>query len=361
LKIYRAAVIGCSRMGGFIDNEVVGYPAIMPPFSHGAGFYASDRTDLVACADLRPEVMVEFGKRYDVPPERQYTDYHELIDREQPDLVSVATQPEQRAEIVVYAAEHGVRAIYAEKAMAASMAEADAMVEAVERNGVAFNLGTNRRWHPGFDRMKELIDGGELGALRSLIAYQTGTLFNTASHVFDLLLRLNSDRPVAWVQAHLPGGGELINGGVVREDPVGHGFFQFEDGVTAYALLTPRGVEFEAVCERGTLTSFDNGIEWQIRRPVPVDPQGRSGLVAEPFPAFELTSTTANLIADLVHALDTGEPPRGGVRVARAGTELIFAFMESHLRGGARVTLPLAGCTLRLQRDRAPRQPRYTV
>ena len=43
-----------------------------------------------------------------------------MIDVERPDIVSIATQPEGRAEITVHAAEHGARAIYAEKAMAAS-------------------------------------------------------------------------------------------------------------------------------------------------------------------------------------------------------------------------------------------------
>ena len=196
MKTYRAAVIGCSRMGGFIDNEVIGYPKIVPPYSHGAGFYACERTELVACADLRVDVMKKFGERYAVPKEGQYTDYREMIEKEALDIVSVATQPEPRAQIVIYAAEHGVKAIYAEKAMAASMAEAEAMVEAVERNQVAFNLGTNRRWHPGYDRMKTIIANGELGTLKTLIIYNNGTLFNTASHTFDLILRLNNDQPV---------------------------------------------------------------------------------------------------------------------------------------------------------------------
>ena len=66
-------------MGAFIDNEVTNYGGIKLPYSHAAGFYAEERTDLVACADLRPPVMEEFGKRYDVPKERQYTDYREMI------------------------------------------------------------------------------------------------------------------------------------------------------------------------------------------------------------------------------------------------------------------------------------------
>ena len=90
MKTYRAAVIGCSRMGAFIDNEVPDYQAIPLPYSHAAGFYAEERTDLVACSDLRPDVMEVFGERYDVPKERQYTDYRELIDKENLDIASVA-------------------------------------------------------------------------------------------------------------------------------------------------------------------------------------------------------------------------------------------------------------------------------
>ena len=145
MKTYKAVVIGCSRMGGFIDHEIVSDRSCVPPFSHAAVYTACSRTEFVGCSDLRTDVMAEFGRLYNLPPERQLVDYRQLIDREKPDIVSVATQPEQRAEIVIYAAEHGSRAIYAEKAMASSMEEADRMVEVVERHGVAFNLGTNPR------------------------------------------------------------------------------------------------------------------------------------------------------------------------------------------------------------------------
>ncbi len=356
MKIYKAALVGCSRMGAFIDNEA---PEERGPYSHAAGYEACERTEMVACSDLRVDVMAQVGLRYGVPKEKQYMDYKEMIDKEQPDIVSVATQPEHRAEIVIYAAEHGVKAIYGEKAMASSMEEADAMVEAVERNGVFFNMGTNRRWDTGYDAMVDVIDGGRIGRLKTLIIHQTSALFNGASHSFDLLLRLNSDCPVSWVQAHLPNGDEMIEGERLCEDPVGHGILQFENGVTAYALNSGRGLEVEAVGEHGVVTALGNGAEWQVRKPGGRDHRGRRVLAPGEFPPFDPASSTVRLIEDLVHALDTGEPPRGGVRLARTNTELIFAFVESHLRGGARVGLPLEGSRHRLQRDRAPRQPKY--
>ncbi len=353
MKRYSAAVIGCSRMGGFIDNE----SRRRFPLSHAAGYEASDRADLVACSDLRADVMERFGARYGIPKERQYLDYEQMLAKERPDIVSVATQPEHRAEIVIHAADHGARAIYAEKPFAPSLADADAMVEAVERNGVVFNMGTNRRWDPGYDALKALIDGGEIGGLQSIIIYDASTLFNMSSHWLDIALRLNDDRPVAWVQGTLLDD-SMIDGDRLREEPSAHGIAQFEDGVTVYVLQTARRVELEAVCETGAVTTT-NGQDWQLRAGGDPDEKGRSTLRPASFPAFEPGSSTVALIDDIAHALDTGEPTRGGVRLARRNAELVFGFIESHLRGGARVPMPLATHPLTLRRDRAPRQPTY--
>lgn len=335
-------------MGGFIDNEISDDHAIRKPFSHAAGYEACPRTDLVACADIREDVMAAFGERYNIPRERQYTDYQRLIEVEQPDTVSVATQPEQRAEIVIHAADHGAKAIYAEKAMAASMSDASAMLAAVERNGCAFNMGTNRRWEPGFTAMRQAIDDGAIGALRSLIVYHNGTLFNMSSHMFDAMFWLCGDRRALSAQASLVGCDDMFDGFEMRGDPIGHGIIEFEDDVTGYALLTPRGLEVEAIGEAGSVECLQGMEKWQIR----------VGSSEAPLAGFEPASSTLAIVEDLVHSLDTGEPTRGGVQVAYRNTELIFAFIESHRRGGERVALPLEDCKYRLARNRKPNQPR---
>ena len=108
------------------------------------------------------------------------------------------------------------------------------------------------------------------------------------------------------------------------------------------------------------ISALSDGIEWFVRKEGPKDAMGRPGpLVAAEAPQFEDSSSALGIVDDLVTSLDTGEPPRGGVRVAHHSTEIIFAFIESHQRGGARVELPLVGSRYQLRRDRAPRQPRY--
>ncbi len=359
MKTYRAVLVGCSRMGAFIDNEQRGTSRFRQPYSHAAGYEACDRTVLAACSDLRPEVLEQAGKRYGVSSEHLYTDYQEMIDREQPDIVSVATQPEQRAEIVIYAAGHGAKAVYAEKAMAASMSDARAMVEAVERHGVAFNLGTNRRWETAYDTMKELIEDGSIGELRSIILYNNGHLFNAASHSLDLALRLSGDVPARSVQGNLAEDDSVIEGDLLREDPKGEGIVKLENGVTIYALLSDQSGEFEAVGTEGRLRALRDGREWDFRIADPAGHDTRSLTLRRSFPDFPQLSSTLRLIEDIVHSLDTGEPTRGGVRVAYASTELIFGFIESHRLGGVRVSIPLEDSKTRMERNRPARQPLF--
>ena len=355
MTTYTAAVIGCGRMGGFIDNESVGSSIVTLPFSFATGFEACDQTRLVAGCDLRPDVLSEFGKRYGLEEKNLYADYQELIDRERPDIIGVATMPEHRAEIMIYGAEHGVRAIYAEKTMAASMAEANAVVEAVEHNGVAFNMGTGFRWHPGFDTIKGLIDSGEMGSLRDMVLLYRNGINQHGIHALDLAMYLNNDVPAVSVQASLVDPADAPVGDVMAKDPDARGIVEFENGVAAHLLIAPSGDEQSIYCEKGYLGAFGARQHWVLRRLGPGGHRGRGELNPEPFPEFELASSTLMIIEDLVQALDTGGPTRGGVRVARAGDELTFAFVESHLRGGARVALPLKGSRLRLDRKPEPK------
>ena len=67
---------------------------------HSGAYTVCDRTELVAGCDLRPEILEKWGPFYHVAPEHCYTDYKEMIAKEKPDIVSVVTQPEHRAEIM---------------------------------------------------------------------------------------------------------------------------------------------------------------------------------------------------------------------------------------------------------------------
>ncbi|MBM3892213.1 MAG: Gfo/Idh/MocA family oxidoreductase, partial [Verrucomicrobia bacterium] len=159
----RVALVGCGRMAGFIDREVEHYPAIKLPYSHAAAFAACPDLEMVACCARRQESVDRFRAKWNVP--RGYLDWREMIERERPDIVSITTHAELHAPITISAAEHGVKGIYCEKAIALSLAEADRAVAACRRAGAHLMIGHLRRWHNVHIAAVEFIRSGALGPL----------------------------------------------------------------------------------------------------------------------------------------------------------------------------------------------------
>src|SRR5690606_10682872 len=110
-----------------------------------------------------------------------------------PEIVSVCTRPGDRAEIIEFAVQAGARAIYCEKPLCASMEDADRIVAACEWAGVAFNMGTNRRFLPAYRRLRKEVAGGLLGELRCVTANCAGNVLWSHSHAADMLLMLAGD------------------------------------------------------------------------------------------------------------------------------------------------------------------------
>ena len=147
---YRVAIVGAGRIGGLLEGEQPP-SAFRKPHSHFASYNAVDETEVVAVAGRSEGRLKMFTERYGIT--NLYTDYREMIEKERPDIVSVTTQSIHKAEVITFAAESGVRGIFAEKALCTSLDEADRIRDAVNSNGVAFNFGAERRHHDGFQRL----------------------------------------------------------------------------------------------------------------------------------------------------------------------------------------------------------------
>lgn len=355
---YRSAIVGCSRIGGFIDNEVRGSHVVLP-YSHAAGYTACENTDLIACSDLRTDVMLEFGRQYNIEQDKQYTDYKKMIDIEKPDILSVATQPEIRSEIILYALSKGVSAIYAEKPLAASMKQAQEIFNAVEKNQAVFNLGTNRRWDNGFNILKNLISNGDLGEIKSITVFGGGGLFNSSSHWIDLIMYLNSDNKVLSVQGDVPGVADMIHNNILSDDPEGFGILHFSNGVKGYYCSSGVHHEVKVVGDKGVVNVLNNGLTW-VLDPVPYDESNVNSGYSNSFPKFAQESSTLKLIEDIVSQLDGRQETQGGIRAARDATEVIFALIQSELTNGSKINFPLEGSDIILRRNISARKPKYS-
>jgi predicted dehydrogenase len=344
---WRAAIIGCGRKAATLDDEArcrINYS--IPPDTHAAAWLATPSVTLVAAADPNESKRRLMQTRYRVPS--VYADYREMLARERPDLVSIATRADLHAEATVAATQDGARGILCEKAMATSLRDADAMVDACRRTDCRLVINHTRRWHPTYERAAVLIRDGAIGDLRCLIGVCPPPLIHNGTHLFDLMRMFGGD--AAWVTGEI--GAQAPDGG----DAPGRAMLGFRTGAVGFVDLDSRvglAVEFQGTTGRIFIDPAEDGLTlwtyqdaaaakdgaWYQGKPCPNREishlPGHSGSVAG------RRGTLVAAIEELIASIETGAPSRSTGEDGRAALELGLAVYASHRAGGARISLPL--------------------
>jgi len=150
---------------------------------------------LVGLADPFEDSLVAAREELDV--EFSHTDFQDALREPGVDAVVVATPTVAHCEIVVAAAEAG-KHILCEKPMAMNVVECDAMIDAVEANGVKLQIGFMRRFDSEFVAAKQRIDAGEIGDV-VLVKSLTHGPSTPREWMYDLE---KSNGPLAEVNSH---------------------------------------------------------------------------------------------------------------------------------------------------------------
>ncbi|HEV2122519.1 MAG TPA: Gfo/Idh/MocA family oxidoreductase [Chloroflexota bacterium] len=346
-KRFRVAIIGTGRMAGLIEDELVGR-GIPLPYGHFPAYAAIPETEVVAVANRGQERLDRFARRFGVS--NTYLDYREMIEQEKPDIVSVTTPSFARAEPIIFAAEHGVRGIYAEKGLCASLEEADRIAEAVRRNTVAFNWGAMRRHNSGYTQLRDAIARGEIGEPRQVAMYFYTDLIKHHPHTLDLVSMLLGDPKPEWVEGRLVEPGDPLAEEMKRPlptydatarrfvPPPGReiadpmvGFYRVGYAGGAEASFVPYGrFDVDVVGTKGRAFAWNNGARFGLWRGAEADE-----LAVER--TFEPVGDTAtvNTIRDIIREMETGERTAGNIDVTMCSVEVQFGLAQSHIEGAS--------------------------
>ncbi|OYT30820.1 MAG: hypothetical protein B6U94_05215 [Thermofilum sp. ex4484_79] len=184
----RFGVIGCGTVAGY---------------GHIPAVVNSEKAELVALADVNAKRLGEMREKYGVDT---YTEYIDLLKRNDVDAVIVATPTFTHCKIVSDAAKMK-KHILCEKPISLSLEEADEMIKVTRENNVKFMIGFTKRSSKRYIKIKELVNSGEIGELRFIkqisnwggpiwggeerylwmINRGGGPLIDAAIHDFDLL------------------------------------------------------------------------------------------------------------------------------------------------------------------------------
>jgi predicted dehydrogenase len=340
VKTYHVGIIGCGRIASLLEQE----RWRGNPNTHAGCYDYCPRTRIVAAADADNERREAFGRRWGV--ERLYENWEAMLTNEELDIVSVATYPIPHRDMVVAAANAGVRAVFCEKAMATTLREADEMIAACESRGVQLTVNHGRRWDRQYHAVKRLLDEGRIGKLQGITLHFSAGLANNGTHYFDMLRFFAGD--VAWAAGHLGDAGSL--------DPTGSGSFLMRSGVRCLV----NGVSgrhaahlFELLGSTGRITISE---ERPPRFRLFAAEDGR--LQEQPFPdapeSEQINTFGAGRcvlpasVEDIAESLDRRGDSLSTGRDGRAALEMVLAFHESERLRSARVDFPLENRDLRV-------------
>jgi len=94
---------------------------------------------------------------------RAYSDYKEMLEEEELDIVEILLPHHLHADAVIYAAKRGVKTISVQKPMALTIEEADIMIEECKNSGSTLSVYENFLFAPHILKAKELIDSDYIG------------------------------------------------------------------------------------------------------------------------------------------------------------------------------------------------------
>jgi predicted dehydrogenase len=257
----------------------------------------------------------------------------DLLDDEELDAVVLATPVQTHAELAVAAVEAG-KHCFVEKPLATTAADAERAAAAAESAGRTLMVGHLLEYHPAVARLKELIEGQELGDLYYIygnrlnlgkLRADENALWSLGAHDVSVALHLIGEEP----EECLAQGASFVREGV--QDVV-FCYLRFPSGVVAHLHLSwldphkerrltvvgsRRMATFDDMQIEGKLTIYDKGFDEDVRSWG--EYIARSGDIFSPHVAN--VEPLRIECEHFIHCVRTGEAPRSdgydGLRVVR--------------------------------------------
>ena len=156
MKDITFAVIGSGFMGNILAKTASEVP----------------HAECVGAADIIPSRAQDLTTRHGG---KAYKNFHEMLDKENPQVVFIATPEPIHREHAIAAAEHGAQ-VFLEKPMATSLEDADAINKACKDAHVKLMIGYILRFEISYAMIQSAVADGSIGRFLSAYARRMATI-----------------------------------------------------------------------------------------------------------------------------------------------------------------------------------------
>ncbi len=325
----------------------------------------NNHLELAAVCDILPEHMESLLAKHGLendPSIRRYTDYRQLLQEVQPQLVAIATESGLHAQIALDCIDAGVNVIV-EKPMAMSIQDAEEIIRRSQEKGVKVSACHQNRFNVAVQEMRRALEGGRFGKLshgsihvrwnrnkeyydqapwRGTWAQDGGALMNQCIHGIDLLRWMLGDEVeevygVTRQQFHH----------YLEAEDIGMAVVKFKNGavgtIEGTTNVYPKNLEETLYLfgENGTVKlggkSTNNIDVWDFADEGEAD-QKNKGLEEATSNVYGNGHTS--LYADVIDAIENDRAPYVDAVAGRNALEMVLAIYQSQ-KEGRPVKLPL--------------------
>ena len=325
----------------------------------------NNNLNLVAVCDTVPEQMQQLLEKHNLQNDSSvkcYTDYKQMIEENQIELIGIATESGIHAEIALYCIDHGIHVII-EKPMAMSMSDADEIIRRSREKNVKVSACHQNRFNIAVQEMRKALEAGRFGKIshgsihvrwnrdenyykqatwRGTWEQDGGALMNQCIHGIDLLRWMMGDEI------------EEVSGATRQQfhhyleaEDLGMAVVKFKNGAVATIEGTtnvyPQNLEetLYVFGENGTVKlggkSTNNIDVWDFADETDADRKNK-GLEEATSNVYGNGHTS--LYADVIDAIKTDRVPYVDAVAGRNALELVLAIYKSQ-KTGIPVKLPL--------------------
>ena len=228
---YTAAIVGCGSIGN----------------AHMEGYNLIDEVEVVAVCDPSMPARKTYMDEYGI--DQEFETVEEMMEKARPDIVSVCTWHLLHPAPTIAAAKGGAKAVICEKPMAIGMAAADSMVDGCAEHGTKLVISHQRRFTPGWEKAKELIEEGAIGTPLFVTNKVAEGLTNWGTHSIDGSRFVLGDPKAEWVMGAVERRTDRYERDTLVEDAC-MGLVHFADGLQLF-------IQSDLMREGATAGSFD--------------------------------------------------------------------------------------------------------
>jgi predicted dehydrogenase len=203
--------------------------------AHARAYQHVRRGTIAAICDMDESRLQAFGDEFSVGA--RYTDAHEMLEREKPDVLHLVTLPSLRVQLMTMVAQHRVPIVIVEKPIALWGEDWKALRDLSVDCPTKFVVNTQLHFHPRNLELKRDVAEGRIGEVRCIDVSCRSTPLDQGVHVLELAHSYAGFTPITSVFGQISGT-KMLESRQPSPD-MAQASIMFENGIHAVLVSGP--------------------------------------------------------------------------------------------------------------------------